>query len=130
MKASAAVRQRRERIALRELPSNISVGGEEMVRIQGSEPEDVWFSERLRHAPDSKMANGTISTSFSAEMHPPASKTKTHLHPPRISSGVITATPKTALIAGLDDWRAGGYATRRRWMHGAVWGHWKGPWGI
>lgn len=37
------------------------------VRINYSEPEDVWLSERLGHLPGAKLANGTISNVFSVE---------------------------------------------------------------
>ncbi len=39
------------------------------VRVDGSEPEDVWLAERLGHRPSSKVANGTVSLTFSGEMH-------------------------------------------------------------
>jgi hypothetical protein len=41
----------------------------DQVRREGSEPEDVWLSERLGHRTGNKMANGTVSLGFSGEMH-------------------------------------------------------------
>ena len=37
-------------------------------RLNNSEPEDVWLTERLGHLPNSKVANGTESLDFSSEM--------------------------------------------------------------
>ena len=36
-------------------------------RLDNSDPEDVWWTERLAHLPYSKTANGTMSNRFSAE---------------------------------------------------------------
>ncbi len=36
-------------------------------RLNNSEPEDVWLTERLGHLPNSQVANGTESLAFSAE---------------------------------------------------------------
>ena len=36
-------------------------------RMNNTEPEDVWLTERLGHLPDSMVANGTESMDFSAE---------------------------------------------------------------
>lgn len=36
-------------------------------RLDFSEPEDVWLSERLGHRPGAKTANGTLSMTFSGE---------------------------------------------------------------
>ncbi|KAG0648499.1 hypothetical protein D0Z07_5375 [Hyphodiscus hymeniophilus] len=38
-------------------------------RIPGTEPEDVWLTERLGHRPNAKLANGTASLTFSGEMY-------------------------------------------------------------
>ena len=37
-------------------------------RIPHSDPEDVWLTERLGHLPDTRVANGSVSFNFSAEM--------------------------------------------------------------
>jgi hypothetical protein len=36
-------------------------------RLDNSEPEDVWLTERLGHLPNSQVANGSESLSFSSE---------------------------------------------------------------
>jgi len=41
----------------------------DQARIPGSEPEDVWLTDRLGHRPGAKMANGSLSMTFSGEMH-------------------------------------------------------------
>lgn len=38
-------------------------------RLNFSDPEDVWLTERLGHLPNTKTANGSVSTKFSGEMH-------------------------------------------------------------
>ncbi|KAI1189610.1 hypothetical protein F5B17DRAFT_438746 [Nemania serpens] len=41
----------------------------DQVRVDGSEPEDVWLTERLGHRPGARMANGSLSLTFSGEMN-------------------------------------------------------------
>ncbi|KAK7751303.1 hypothetical protein SLS62_006709 [Diatrype stigma] len=41
----------------------------DQVRADDSEPEDVWLTERLGHRPGAKMANGSLSLTFSGEMN-------------------------------------------------------------
>ncbi|KAL9615166.1 MAG: hypothetical protein Q9167_000372 [Letrouitia subvulpina] len=53
-------------LSLRKVSSIITVLRNQ-VRINYSEPEDVWLSERLGHLPGAKLANGTISNEFSVE---------------------------------------------------------------
>ena len=36
-------------------------------RLNDSEPEDLWLTERLGHLPDTKVANGSTSLKFSSE---------------------------------------------------------------
>ncbi|KAI0533481.1 hypothetical protein GGR58DRAFT_516882 [Xylaria digitata] len=42
----------------------------DQVRVDGSEPEDVWLTERLGHRPGARMANGSLSLTFSGEINP------------------------------------------------------------
>lgn len=111
-------------------------------RIHGSEPEDVWLTERLGHRPGSKLANGTISSAFSGEMH---SGNPTKLDIPDDSPAAVAQTIEEAgkktyndtleaakdgnYVKGLDDWRDGfyepmGYHTGGdgNTLHGAIWG--------
>ncbi|KAI0879718.1 hypothetical protein GGS24DRAFT_495735 [Hypoxylon argillaceum] len=113
----------------------------DQVRADGSEPEDVWLTERLGHRPGARMANGTLSLTFSGEMHAGAG---VQAHRPAVSSdGAGTgadaspsASPSAAgqeeegyYIEGVDDWRNGfyepmGYHTggSGSTLHGGIWG--------
>ncbi|OIW34067.1 hypothetical protein CONLIGDRAFT_652437 [Coniochaeta ligniaria NRRL 30616] len=111
-------------------------------RVPGSEPEDVWLTERLGHRPGSKLANGTISSTFSGEMH---SGDATHLDAiakpgaggaaPQFNEGKkvynssLEAAEHGELVEELDSWRDGyyepmGYHTGGSGvtLHGAIWG--------
>lgn len=116
-------------------------------RVPGSEPEDVWLTDRLGHRPGSKMANGTISSTFSGEMH---SGETTHVGSPskdarqqqeqqynasqNKTSGTVYDSPLEAaqhgeLIEELDAWRDGfyepmGYHTggSGSTLHAGIWG--------
>ncbi|KXH45354.1 hypothetical protein CNYM01_08573 [Colletotrichum nymphaeae SA-01] len=94
-------------------------------RVDGSEPEDVWLAERLAHRPGSKVANGTVSLTFSGEMHSGEGT--------KINKGGANATLEAAaegeLVSGIDDYREGfyepmGYHTGGSgiWLHSAIWG--------
>jgi hypothetical protein len=105
-------------------------------RVDGSEPEDIWLTDRLGHRPGSKLANGTISSTFSGEMHAgkPAKldvdEKNTVEDPTGGASMVASSSGKNPtsvqvgdktynttleaaihgeLVAGLDDWRDGFY---------------------
>ena len=97
-------------------------------RIHGSEPEDVWLTDRLGHRPGALLANGTASMSFSGEMNggegevvnPGKGKGKA----PHKEGGVAGE-----LIKGIDDWREGfyepmGYHTggSGETLHSGIWG--------
>lgn len=116
-------------------------------RVDGSEPEDVWLTERLGHRPGSKLANGTISSTFSGEMH---SGDATHLDiggksgaagakpgaaAPQYNGGrkvynsSLEAAEHGEYVEELDAWRDGyyepmGYHTggSGQTLHGAIWG--------
>ncbi len=95
-------------------------------RVHGSEPEDVWLTERLGARPGAKLANGTISSTFSGEMH--SGETE------QVASGLkynttLEAAEKGDYVEGLDDWRKGfyepmGYHTggSGSTLHGGIWG--------
>ncbi|KAK0722402.1 hypothetical protein B0T26DRAFT_811204 [Lasiosphaeria miniovina] len=94
-------------------------------RRDGTDPEDVWLTERLGHRPGAKLANGTTSSHFSGEMH---SGEKANSTTPAVDPA-IAAAQDGALVAGLDDWRSGfyepmGYHTGGggSTLHGAIWG--------
>ncbi|KAK3333985.1 hypothetical protein B0T19DRAFT_355085 [Cercophora scortea] len=109
------------------------------VRVDGSEPEDVWLTDRLGHRPGSKMANGTISATFSGEMHS-GKDTKIQgtggeedmslwKNGTRKYNSTLEAAKHGNYVPGLDDWRDGfyepmGYHTGSSGttLHGAVWG--------
>ncbi|KAJ1335502.1 Protein of unknown function (DUF5672) [Microdochium nivale] len=55
-------------LSLRRVSSIVQVLRDQR-RIPGSEPEDVWLTERLGHRPGAKMANGSLSLTFSGEMN-------------------------------------------------------------
>ncbi|KAL7934775.1 hypothetical protein V8C35DRAFT_326676 [Trichoderma chlorosporum] len=95
-------------------------------RANGSEPEDVWLSERLAHHPGGKVANGSVSMTFSGEMHDGRSE--------QAING--SSAPRNMNYAdhgdhvpGIDDWRAGSYEPMGyhiggsgSFLHSPVWG--------
>ncbi|KAM5351242.1 hypothetical protein ACJ41O_003965 [Fusarium nematophilum] len=92
-------------------------GGE---RAHGSEPEDVWLTERLARHPEANLANGSVSLAFSGELHSGL--------PERTNCAGQNGTPGAAM-AGIDDWREGfyepmGYHTGGGgiWLHTPIWG--------
>jgi hypothetical protein len=96
-------------------------------RIDWSEPEDVWLTDRLGHRPGAKLANGTASLTFSGEMYGGVGEDVYHkpgAKPPH-KEGPIAGD----LFAGIDDWRNGyyepmGYHTggSGETLHGGIWG--------
>ncbi|KJZ72937.1 hypothetical protein HIM_07700 [Hirsutella minnesotensis 3608] len=93
-------------------------------RTADSDPEDVWFSERLRYTHGSKMANGSVSLAFSGEIH---SGEAQDVKFPWLRDGKVQNDGD--FIEGLDDWRRGfyepmGYHTGGGgiWLHGPLWG--------
>jgi len=100
------------------------------VRVPGSEPEDVWLTERLGHRPGAKLANGTASLTFSGEMHSGEAE-KIAAEKKKGKGKGNTGDPSKAgeLVKGIDDWRDGfyepmGYHTggSGTTLHGAIWG--------
>jgi hypothetical protein len=96
------------------------------VREPHSEPEDVWLSDRLGHRPNAKLANGTVSLTFSGEMYSgEAERVAAEKKKGKGSDG----TKAGGLIKGIDDWREGyyepmGYHTggSGSTLHGGIWG--------
>ncbi|KAI1375930.1 hypothetical protein F4677DRAFT_106237 [Hypoxylon crocopeplum] len=79
------------------------------VRANDTEAEDVWLAERLNQRPGAKMANGTLSLTFSGEQY--------------------AGNPKRVTKGESDDWRDGfyepmGYHTGSggTMLHAALWG--------
>lgn len=98
-------------------------------RAEGSEPEDVWLSMRLAVRPGARMANGTISSTFSGEMN---SGRKEEIKE-NGDSGKYTDSLEAARngehVKAIDGWRDGfyepmGYHTggSGTTLHGPIWG--------
>lgn len=114
-------------LSLRRVSAMIEVLRDQ-VRVDGSEPEDVWLAERLGHRPGARMANGTVSLTFSGEMH---SGTKENIakKPSPKYNGTLDAAQHGEYVSGIDDWREGfyepmGYHTggSGTYLHGGIWG--------
>ncbi|KAH7464181.1 hypothetical protein FOMA001_g17808 [Fusarium oxysporum f. sp. matthiolae] len=111
-------------------------------RVEGTQPEDVWLSERLGHHNNGNVANGSVSATFSGEMNSgPSEKV-----PPADCNGdfdedeVGKCENTTMLeqiskpgrpgewVKGIDDWRDGYYEPMGYHIGGAgqlhtpVWG--------
>ncbi|ERT01532.1 uncharacterized protein SPSK_07560 [Sporothrix schenckii 1099-18] len=102
----------------------------DQVRVDGSEPEDVWLAERLGHRPKSKVANGTVSLTFSGEMHLGEGARLENMTVSAASKDELEeAAREGKLVKGVDDWRAGfyepmGYHTggSGKYLHKEIWG--------
>ncbi|KAI1331146.1 hypothetical protein F5Y16DRAFT_423700 [Xylariaceae sp. FL0255] len=114
----------------------------DQVRAEWSEPEDVWLTERLGHRPGARMANGTLSMTFSGEMnygdgvHRPSSSSydPAPAVPESLKPSSLPLTPdqeedRAYYIEGVDDWREGfyepmGYHTggSGQMLHAGIWG--------
>ncbi|KAI1310918.1 hypothetical protein F5Y03DRAFT_391911 [Xylaria venustula] len=113
-------------------------------RVDGSEPEDVWLTERLGHRPGARMANGSLSLTFSGEMLSGenvqayrssevgnleaswSTSTSSSSPSPSLSS---TAKEEEYYIEGIDDWRDGFYepmgyhlGISGAALHSGIWG--------
>ncbi|KAI2630519.1 hypothetical protein GGS21DRAFT_540161 [Xylaria nigripes] len=108
----------------------------EQVRVDGSEPEDVWLTERLGHRPGARMANGTLSLTFSGEMNPGQNvqanrPSLSQSAPAELTTGKTeTDNEEEYYIEGIDDWRNGfyepmGYHTGSSgsMLHSGIWGN-------
>lgn len=103
----------------------------------GSEAEDVWLSERLGNRPGARMANGTISLTFSGEMYSgdptkikhEKAKGKTNTEKKPAGGGIDSVAQDEGWEGGIDDWRDGfyepmGYHTgdSGKTLHSGIWG--------
>lgn len=110
-------------------------------RIEGSQPEDVWLSERLGHHNAGSVANGSISSTFSGEMNGgpaeivPEPDCDADLDDDQEECEWENLRKKLTeqgrpgeWVKGLDDWRNGFYEPMgyhiggAGQLHGAVWG--------
>ncbi|KAM0272541.1 hypothetical protein ACHAQH_008677 [Verticillium albo-atrum] len=96
----------------------------EQVRVDGSEPEDVWLAERLAHRPGARVANGTVALTFSGEMH-----TGENTKVTGGSHDSLGAAAGGEYVSELDGWRDGfyepmGYHTGGSGvtLHSGIWG--------
>ncbi|KAK6607278.1 hypothetical protein ACHAO1_003755 [Botrytis cinerea] len=96
------------------------------VRVDDSEAEDVWLTDRLGHRPGAKLANGTTSLTFSGEMH---SGQGERVAAEKKKGKGADGTKAGGLIKGIDDWRDGfyepmGYHTGGSGvtLHAGIWG--------
>ncbi|EFX00402.1 hypothetical protein CMQ_7404 [Grosmannia clavigera kw1407] len=116
-------------LSLRRVSAMIDVLREQ-VRIDGSDPEDVWLAERLGHRPKSKVANGTVSLTFSGESFEGAETRLDNFTLSNANSSEIAAAAKAGkLVDGVDNYRVGfyepmGYHTggSGKYLNGHVWG--------
>ncbi|TVY56132.1 hypothetical protein LCER1_G002071 [Lachnellula cervina] len=109
-------------------------------RRPGSEPEDVWLTDRLGHRPGAKLANGTASLTFSGEMFSGQAEKVAEAERKKKGKGKDKdkgngkgkgkdPTKAGELVKGIDDWRDGfyepmGYHTggSGSTLHGGIWG--------
>ncbi|KAF7864543.1 hypothetical protein EAF04_006675 [Stromatinia cepivora] len=96
------------------------------VRVDDSEAEDVWLTDRLGHRPGAKLANGTASLTFSGEMY---SGQGERVSAEKKKGKGTDGTKAGGLIKGVDDWRDGfyepmGYHTGGSGvtLHSGIWG--------
>lgn len=94
-------------------------------RIPGTEPEDVWLTDRLGHRPGARLANGTASMTFSGEMYGGEAERLANPEKGAPKFGGVAGE----LVKGIDDWRDGqyepmGYHTggSGETLHGGIWG--------
>ncbi|KAF7554753.1 hypothetical protein G7046_g6722 [Stylonectria norvegica] len=97
-------------------------------RPDNSDPEDVWLTERLGHHPRGKVANGSVSLTFSGEMNSGPLERIDDTAVERYND-TLEAARDGELVHELDDWRDGfyepmGYHTggSGAWMHSPIWG--------
>lgn len=116
-------------LSLRRVSAMIDVLREQ-VRAPDSDPEDVWLAERLGHRPQSMVANGTVSLTFSGEGY---EGDRAKLDPIKLSEASdeekAKAVAEGKLVPGVDDYREGfyepmGYHTggSGKYLNGRVWG--------
>lgn len=116
-------------LSLRRVSAMIDVLANQ-VRVDGSEPEDVWLAERLGHRPNSKVANGTVSLTFSGEQYKGEEVELDSFSLTGATEEEITEAARSGkMVEGIDDWRVGfyepmGYHTggSGKYLHDQIWG--------
>ena len=123
-------------LSMRKVSSIIEVLRDQ-VRIEGSEPEDVWLTDRLGDRPGAKMANGSLSLTFSGEMNTGVSEAIAKEGGGSDERNNILVGYNSTLeaaeagewVEGIDDWRDGHYEPMGYHMggsgnnmHGGIWG--------
>lgn len=79
------------------------------VREENTEPEDVWLAERVSHRPDARVANGTVSLTFSGEQHD-GEKVVVNDQESILRYGSLMAAAEAGeYISDVDWWRHGFY---------------------
>ncbi len=98
-------------------------------RIDGSEPEDLWLTERLGDRIGTKVANASVSLTFAGETLVGRVNNKTHYVTASTKAELMAASERNQLVHGIDDWRDGfyepmGYHTggSGTYLHVRVWG--------
>lgn len=100
-------------------------------RANDSEPEDVWLAERLAHHPQANVANGSVSLTFSGEIHSGELERtfKATANSTGNASAVSSDRNSGGYVHGIDGWRDGfyepmGYHTGGSgvWLHSPIWG--------
>ena len=123
-------------LSMRKVSSIIEVLRDQ-VRLEGSEPEDVWLTDRLGDRPGAKMANGSLSLTFSGEMNTGVSEAIAKEGGGSDERNNILVGYNSTLeaaeagewVEGIDDWRDGHYEPMGYHMggsganmHGGIWG--------
>lgn len=99
------------------------------VRVEDSDPEDVWLAERVSHHPGAMVANGSVSLKFSGEQY---TGEKVHIDEAEAIQkygSVLKAAEAGEYITDIDGWREGfyeplGYHTggSGSYLHKHIWG--------
>lgn len=103
-------------------------------RLDNSQPEDVWLSERVGHHSRGRVANGSVSVTFSGEVNSGPPEHVLSLSGTNNSNSDGTIDPLSEmgrlgdLVEGIDDWRDGHYEPMgyhlggHGWLFPGVWG--------
>ncbi|KAI0014065.1 hypothetical protein F4779DRAFT_636808 [Xylariaceae sp. FL0662B] len=101
----------------------------DQVRAHDSEPEDVWLTERLGHRPNAKMANGSLSLTFSGEMNTGNPESVGDDGKLSDYNNTLEAAKAGEYVPEIDEWRRGfyepmGYHTggSGTYLHAGIWG--------
>ncbi|KAF5121161.1 hypothetical protein E5D57_013497 [Metarhizium anisopliae] len=101
-------------------------------RQDDSDPEDVWLSYRLGQQPHGRVANGSVSLTFSGEYNVGLPEHVSNVSNFNDSgndsnSGSLSVSHPGDFVKGIDDWREGyyepmGYHIGSGGAHGSIWG--------